>query len=769
MPTGIPGTMPVTLAMGAIVSLLSVAIPTQRVFAQAAPAVTSGEQLEEVIVTAERRTSDVQKVGASVAVRSGEELAQQGRVSLAEILEDVPNVTVQQGAATLASTIGSDNQGGAIIIRGIPSNAIPVGPLQTIPTTAVYTDGVYEGIGNDYDIDRVEVLRGPQGTLYGRSATTGVVSTYTTDPTLEKYAGDISVEAGDYSLLHYAGAFNLPIGDMFAVRVSGSHYKHDGYEAPDGMDAIDSDNGRIKILFQPNDKFSLLLGAAVQDNHIGEGGPQGGLLAPNTVAYSPGPTESSLLMSQQYWANLHWDFGWADLTYIPAYRQWYQNANIYVPFLYPPNYALYEKNSTPTDEFVTHELRLASDPGSALTWLIGGFFYDNHLQASAIYPYPDGVSINNQAATKQTEDEGIFGEATYSITQSTRLTGGVRYDYTYVNTLETVQNDVNLFCNTPGAPGSGLPPLGSLPPNPACPIGPLSGSPLAGTPVVYLTGSTAGAGTNRYYNLTYKGRLEQDLTSHNMVYAMISTGFVPGDVQVNSSANPPIIAPFAEETLTSYELGSKNRFLDNRLQLNADVFYYRYGAYQATIFVNPSNPASAQTFGTPARALGAELDVAYLLTLDDSVRLSYGYTDAYFVDESAVFAAAYAQSHLVGSVPQTVTAIYDHIFHLPNGSKLTAHGDARFLSAHDVSSLSVVNLGAGLEPYDRQNDAYLGDVTLTWSSPSSRYSFGGYVRNIGDTRLKNSMLVQFGVPPPNNLQVTVTQPTTFGFILTASL
>jgi iron complex outermembrane receptor protein len=139
------------------------------------------------------------------------------------------------------------------------------------------------------------------------------------------------------------------------------------------------------------------------------------------------------------------------------------------------------------------------------------------------------------------------------------------------------------------------------------------------------------------------------------------------------------------------------------------------------------------------------------------------------VDESAVFAAAYAQSHIVGSVPQTVTAIYDHIFHLPNGSKLTAHGDARFLSAHDVSSLSVVNLGAGLEPYDRQNDAYLGDVTLTWSSPSSRYSFGGYVRNIGDTRLKNSMLVQFGVPPPNNLQVTVTQPTTFGFILTASL
>ncbi|MGA3159536.1 MAG: TonB-dependent receptor plug domain-containing protein [Steroidobacteraceae bacterium] len=270
--------------------------------------------MEEVIVTAERRTSDVQKVGASVAVRSGEELAQQGRVSLAEILEDVPNVTVQQGAATLASTIGSDNQGGAIIIRGIPSNAIPVGPLQTIPTTAVYTDGVYEGIGNDYDIDRVEVLRGPQGTLYGRSATTGVVSTYTTDPTLEKYAGDISVEAGDYSLLHYAGAFNLPIGDMFAVRVSGSHYKHDGYEAPDGMDAIDSDNGRIKILFQPNDKFSLLLGAAVQDNHIGEGGPQGGLLQTSTCHSSirrtmrstrkTAPQPTSLLRTSYVWRRI---------------------------------------------------------------------------------------------------------------------------------------------------------------------------------------------------------------------------------------------------------------------------------------------------------------------------------------------------------------------------------------------------------------------------------------------------------------------------------
>jgi outer membrane receptor protein involved in Fe transport len=761
--------MTVTLTMGAIVSLVSVVLPTQSVFAQAAEAPASGDELQEVIVTAERRTSDVQKVGGSVAVRSGEELAQQGRISLPEILEDVPNVTVQQGAATLASTIGADNQGGAIIIRGIPSNAIPVGPLQTIPTTAVYTDGVYEGIGNDYDIDRIEVLLGPQGTLYGRSATTGVVSTYTNDPTLQKYAGDIAVEAGSYSLTHYTGAFNLPIGDMFAVRISGSQYKHDGYETADGMDAVDSKNGRIKILFQPNDKFSLLVGAAVQDNHIGEGGPQGGLLAPNTVVWSPGPTESSLLMSQQYWANLHWDFGWADLTYIPAYRQWYQDANIYVPFLYPPNYALYEKNRTPTDQFVTHELRLASNTGSALTWLLGGFFYDNHLQASAIYPYPDGVSGNNQYATKQTKDGGIFGELTYRLTSSTRLTGGVRYDYTYVNTLETVSNDVNLFCNTPGAPGSGLPPLGFLPPNPACPIGPLSGSPLAGTPAVYVTGSTAGAGINRYYNLTYKGRLEQDLTSQNMVYGMVSTGFVPGDVQVNSSANPPVIAPFAEETLTSFELGSKNRFLDNRLQLNADVFYYRYGAYQATIYVNPSNPASAQTFGTPARALGAELDAEYLLTPDDSIRLSYGYTDAYFVDESAIFAAAYAQSHIVGSVPQTVNVTYDHVFHLPNGSKLTAHGDARFLSAHDVSSLSAVNLGAGLEPDDRQNDTYLGDVTLTWSSPSSRYSVGGYVRNIGDTRYKNSLLVQAGVPPPSNLQVTLSQPTTFGIILSASL
>jgi outer membrane receptor protein involved in Fe transport len=233
------------------------------------------DELQEIVVTAERRTSDVQRTAVSISVRQGETMLRAGRTTTQQILEDVPGVTL---STTPTPPSGADNQGSQYVIRGVASNGTPTGQIiATVPTTAIYVDGVYEGVGGNYDIDRVEVLRGPQGTLYGRSATSGVVSTYTADPKLGRFGGNAAAEIGNYSLEHYTGAVNLPLGDTLALRVSADSYKHDGYYGKDGAGAIRSTNAKAKLLYKPNDDFSVLFGYALQDNRAGTGGPQGQL------------------------------------------------------------------------------------------------------------------------------------------------------------------------------------------------------------------------------------------------------------------------------------------------------------------------------------------------------------------------------------------------------------------------------------------------------------------------------------------------------------
>ncbi len=124
---------------------------------------------------------------------------------------------------------------------------------------------MYEGIGSNYDLERVEVLRGPQGTLYGRSATAGVVAFHTRDPILDSFGGDAEVEVGNYDLQHYSAAVNLPVNNTLAVRVAADYRDQgDGYfdEAARGMGTTLS--GRTKVLWKPTDDFSLLVGVAYE-------------------------------------------------------------------------------------------------------------------------------------------------------------------------------------------------------------------------------------------------------------------------------------------------------------------------------------------------------------------------------------------------------------------------------------------------------------------------------------------------------------------------
>ena len=242
------------------------------------------EQIEEVIVTAERHTANLQKTAASVTVRTGGELALQGKYSVANILEDVPGISAGGGA--------TDNPGTGVVVRGVLPDLTPAGD-SAVATTAMYTDGVYQGIGGDYEISRVEVLRGPQGTLYGRSATGGVVSTYTKDPTPGEFAADITGEYGSFNLSRLVGSVNIPLGDTAAVLVSGQEFERNGYDwsivptaLKDGAKEAGKDHlaeGRIKFLWQPTEDLSVLIGYAKSIEHGHSGGLSTNLYVSNTV------------------------------------------------------------------------------------------------------------------------------------------------------------------------------------------------------------------------------------------------------------------------------------------------------------------------------------------------------------------------------------------------------------------------------------------------------------------------------------------------------
>jgi iron complex outermembrane receptor protein len=230
--------------------------------------------LEEIVVTAERRVESVQKVGASISVRNGEDLLKEGKFSLASILENVPGVTGGAASGT-AGTLGAgtDSPASGLVIRGIPSNVGAGGSTtSTAAAAAIYVDGVYSGVGGNYDIDRVEVLRGPQGTLYGRSATSGLVAIHTNNPDLNAVGGNATVEAGNYNLRHYTAVLNLPVlNEVLGVRIAGNRYQRDGFIDAEGG-AFRSTDGKIKVLYKPNDAISLLVGAALQNNVNNSGG-----------------------------------------------------------------------------------------------------------------------------------------------------------------------------------------------------------------------------------------------------------------------------------------------------------------------------------------------------------------------------------------------------------------------------------------------------------------------------------------------------------------
>lgn len=695
--------------------------------------------LEEITVTAEKRSETLQKIPSSVVAFEGSELAQQGKLTTRQMLESVPNVKWEGGFANVGVTDSAPDAG--ISIRGVRYKQTSDG--QPPAATATYVDGVFQGYGGNFDVDRIEVLRGPQGTLYGRSATAGVVNFITKNPKLSEFGGDISIEVGEASLKNVQAAVNAPIGDKFAIRAAGHFLEKDGYYNADGAYSGVRE-GRIKALFQPTEAFEIMLSATINEQKTNSGGYAARLTSADTIDFKD--TEEDVVegvwrRGTQYSLTADYDFGESVLTYIGSYRHYEDTESEPEVVIRAGSQIMHNLFINYGEDFKTHELRLTSDWDEWWNWLVGVFYYNSdydRYQASVNHiAYVDGVEdpdpntrdapIFEQPAIGEITNIGIFTEENFDLRDDMHLTLGLRYDKTKNDAFSAFnmnanENENRNACNPPD--------------------------------YIYLPYDDI----LEWNNITYKVRFEYDLTDSNMLYFLTATGFQPGDIRITNTFDEnmqPYLyeLPYDEEKLTSYEAGSKNRLLDNTLQLNVSAFYYDYEGYRHTVNTALSGPPVYAIITTPLRMVGAEVETEWLVTALDKVSFNIAFLDAEITDLPDIEELLYPTEHYVaetdvaGVPPFSATLAYDHVFSLVSGSTFVPRAEIRYTSGMNVNTepMTEDQMDAGLEPYAHQDGYFIADIGATWSSASEKYSATGYVRNLFDKEYKSTVQFSGGV------------------------
>jgi iron complex outermembrane receptor protein len=621
--------------------------------------------VDVVIVTAERREQDLQDYAGTAVVLSGLDLSAVGVQDLTDLEGRVPGLSVANNGGNIE-----------VWIRGVgSSNNTELGD----PAAATHFDGVYlprpAGIGSAFfDIQRVEVNIGPQGTLRGRNATAGTVNIVPWRPGLGIVDSSVEAEVGNYDQRMIQGMVNLPIGDKAAIRIAGYHLEHDAYyedvgpAGVGGAEAEDNNAARVQLLYQPTERLSVLLAAdwinetgtgytgTNYANPLGEGINPDDIRDPRRVigrAFTPD-------LDTRHWgakATVNYDGDLFDIEYTASYRDLvynYQAATPLSPFyegvldnLTGPgglnetldNFSRFQ--SITDSQSRTHELRFYDNEGP-LIWSAGAF-YMKEDQYSFLGSTGDrglffqGVEFNMPDV--DTESWALYADATYDFTDRFRMTVGARYtedeksrrgvaarygfaiggdgfaccggvrvgtegfefagrDRTIINPDTNGDGSISeseivtfyfngvsqfgardniddIFANGPVPGGAANPP--------ACldtVTGDFWNCPPDGrlTYAVPFTGQIfQQVGDMQADFVDWRIRAEYDVTPDNLIYGLIATGNKSGGFNDNIG-NAGIAPTYDPETVTLYEVGSKNEFWWGgiKTRLNGSIFYNDY-------------------------------------------------------------------------------------------------------------------------------------------------------------------------------------------------
>jgi len=740
--------------------------------AQSQSEVSDRPAIEEIIVTASKREESLQDVSVSVTAFSGDSIESLGFENGLDVSAQVPNFT-------FTSLLGPSGPP-FLTIRGITSIDFS---FINEPSVGTYVDEVYQGAnasvtGQIFDLERIEVLRGPQGTLFGRNTTGGLVHFVSRKPS-DEFNGYASVQIGQNSQVIVEGAAGGPISDDVRGRIAFKSNTDDGYQKNLNPDFNDSRWGKTDVqslratlqidlnddwMAEANLKHAESNGTAsmyrfsglFSTDEIPTSAFQAEVAAAQDAAEAalpPGATadeiddardaaEGSAYASracgveaflndrcfngagasvfdakadeglsvfhsipQEYnafggYLKFTGDLGWADFVSISAFEEYddlvgqdFEAHTEAVGYLNTVKFFESEQFS--------QEFRL-SGGDEGLRWVAGAYYYTDEKDANLlIYLGPDQINFIAYDAATETESLAAFGELNFALADNLRGIVGAR-----ITQEERVMTRYDRGSN-------------------------FSGDPKGGS---YSSRSFFDQiGDIDETEFTWRGSLEWTPTDDALYYAQVSTGYKSGAWSVSASGSTTVAAtgPADSERVTSYELGGKTEWFDNRLRANLAVFYQDFEDLQAQVTIPDPGSVVGSTnvyFNAgSADIYGLELELTYVP--HDSWEFVFGLGTL----DSELKSIAEELDGGELATPAWMANYAIRYFHdLGDRGHLTAQLDGFYQDD--------TFLGADNNPYEVQEAHSVANLRLTWDSPSERYSVQGFVENAGDEEYVNYAL-----------------------------
>lgn len=712
------------LLSGTVLGGAAILLPAPAHAAEAAVAAEAAEAADAgdvIIVTAQKREEKLQNVPLAITAASGDTLAKLELRTAIDASRIAPNTNAW----------GTESrQRPRWFIRGIGSNDVS---SNVVTPVAVYFDEVYQNHFSLqgfplFDIDRVEILRGPAGTLWGKNTTGGAFSFVSRKPTFDP-EGYARVTIGNYDQRLVEGAFGGPVSGKIAARASFLYDHRDGFATNEttGKTAggVDDFAARIQVQADVSDSFTALLSAHVRDY-------EGGTNPVLTIGTGPGgvdsfgyatPTDRKRVRYNvnaentiEAWGGslrLEWDLGGATLTSISAYEK--ADRSDLTDADYTPNEIQRGYATTNVDQ-ISQEFRLTSPSTGPFRWIAGAYFFHDTLdsfgaQATLPSPLNRPLAYYYTAYTQKTTSAAVFANLSYAVTDRFTIGGGLRYTHDKLS--------IDLLSRQATSPVT-----------------------FSDTTNWYLPGSVSSAfrtfatqdDTQKWSRLSYELKPEYRPSEDVLLFARFAKGYRSGNFQGNIA--PPQTLPnvIQPETVYSYEGGFKLSFLNDNLTFNGTAFYYDYKNIQTTVttLIPASGNTPAQTISQVRDAQGwvkgAEFEVAFVPVENLRLAGNLGLLKTRYTD--LVNNGVRIEGNEFARAPH-VTAFGSAEYRIPLGANAVVLGtDWRYNSRFRLNALTQNNDQFDVAKY------WVGNIRASLQLDDNRYSATVFVNNVTDKDYK---------------------------------
>jgi len=552
-----------------------------------APA-SGSDQLQEVVVTAERRSESQQTTPIAVTVISGDQLEGKGIVQMQDLQNAAPSLSITPSGLTAN-----------VNIRGI---GLDSGSPSVVPGVATYRDGLWQPpiVTTDtfYDMGSVEVLRGPQGTFVGSNSTGGAVFLNSRDPDLKGWSGNIEFQGANYSDVGVRGGINLPISDTWAARVAFDEEQRDSFyrevttqltpspELFGHPGSLDEKNVRLGLLGKPNEDLNVLLKVEINDKSTGgyaykpvPGTTYAPFASPDPFVLNYDHDSQNDELGARASLKIDWDIAGSGIVLRSLTGDQFMRVhNIYdidaTSSTLPSGPPALWNTQAIIERPITQEFNLISPDTGRVQWIVGGYYLhdirevalDVDSQAIPNVVYVNGFDILQSAAA--------FGQVSYNITDALQVQAGLRYTHDWNESPSRANVTVDL-----GIPG-----------------------------VPLIVNSLAGIETDSA--TTGKVALNWKLNKDNFLYAFVAKGFKAGGYNAGGAAGPQ--TNFAPEVVWDYEIGWKADFLDNHVRTDLGAFWNNYTDLQVQALNTGTGQSSLVNSGKSA-IKGAEFELHGLI------------------------------------------------------------------------------------------------------------------------------------------------------------